>query len=60
MKAVGGRLSCDALGSGRHDEVGEAPVCGTNVSWYVLTPMKGAEPAAEVLRFGLNESLGAE
>ena len=51
MKAVGGRLSCDALGSGRHDEVGEAPVCGTNVSWYVLAPMKGAEPAVDVLRF---------
>jgi hypothetical protein len=58
-KAVGGRLSCDALGSGRHDGVGDA-ACGTKVSWYVLPPVNGAEPAAEALRFGLNDSLGAE
>lgn len=53
-------LSCDALASGRHDGVGDAPACGTKVSWCVLPPVKGAEPAAEALRFGLNDSFGAE
>jgi hypothetical protein len=58
--AVGGCLSCDALASGRHDRVGDAAACGTKVSWCVLPPVKGAEPAAEALRFGLNDSFGAE
>ena len=30
------------------------------MSWCVLRPVKGAEPAAEALRFGLNDSFGAE
>jgi hypothetical protein len=60
MKAVVGRFSGDALAPGRHEAVGETPVCGTKVSWYVLPPLKGAEPELEMLGLGLNDSLGAE